>query len=55
MSFKDQLTGGLVQSSREGKNVSPTLSFIGRNGACAIIGFETESIVIEQTQCPTRN
>lgn len=55
VSFKDQQTGGLVQSSREGKNISPTLSFIGRNGAYPIIGFETESIVIEQSQLPTRN
>lgn len=55
VSFKDQQTGGFVQSSRDGKKVSPTLSFIGRNGAYSIIGFETESIVIAQTQCPTRN
>lgn len=48
MSFKDQQTGGFVQSSREGKKVS----FIGRNGACSIIGFETESIVIEKFNAP---
>lgn len=48
VSFKDQQTGGFVQSSREGKKVS----FIGRNGACSIIGFETESIVIEKPNVP---
>lgn len=55
MSFKGQQIGGFVQSSRKRKNVSPTLSFTGVNETYYIIGFETESIVTEQTQFPTRN